>query len=280
MPEGLSRKAFLERSGLAALGAAGIYSILGELGAAPARAAIARASLPPEQHLMQGLRVITDNDVLVNVQPLYHQVVTATLKVDRTKKALQEAKHELEVALQAIERQFAPTPSGPRRDRRLGNALLPQVRPGCRRAQVPGLSAGRSQRGRPGSGRQPALPERSGEPRARAERRRDRLRERLARPRDAAVADALRIARARLRADEHPQGLRRRRLRWQAQHPEGDGDEGCASPAPRRYRRARSCFSASPRRSEARSAPTGSRTSRRCPALPTSGRTATSATGR
>src|SRR5579862_5678527 len=112
MREGLSRRAFLERSGLAALGAAGVYSALGELAAAPARAAIAKAALPPEQHLMQGLRVITDNDVLVNVQPLYHQVVTATLKVDRNKKALQEAKHELEVALQAIEQQYAPTPSG------------------------------------------------------------------------------------------------------------------------------------------------------------------------
>ncbi len=112
MAKGLSRRAFLERSGLAALGAAGVYSLLDGLGAAPARAAIARAALPPEQHLMQGLRVISDNDVLVNVQPVYHQVVTATLKVDRSKKALQEARHELEVALQAIEQQYAPTPSG------------------------------------------------------------------------------------------------------------------------------------------------------------------------
>jgi hypothetical protein len=111
VPDGLTRKAFLQRSGIAALGVAGVYGMLEELAAPLARAATTSA-FPPEQHLVQGLRVITDNDVAVTVPPLYHQVVTAELTVGRDKKALQEAKRSLEEALQAIERVYAPTPSG------------------------------------------------------------------------------------------------------------------------------------------------------------------------
>src|SRR6185437_3183259 len=56
----LTRKAFVERTALAALGAAGAYEALDVLAGAPARAAIAAAPLPPEQHLLQGGRVIVD----------------------------------------------------------------------------------------------------------------------------------------------------------------------------------------------------------------------------
>lgn len=112
MAEELTRKEFLQRSGLAALGAAGVYGLLDGIAAAPVRAAIARAALPPEQHLMQGLRVITDEGVRVTVPPLYHHVVTATLDVARTPKALGEARLALEHALAAVEAKYAPTPAG------------------------------------------------------------------------------------------------------------------------------------------------------------------------
>ena len=112
VPDDLSRRAFLQRSGLAALGATGVYSLLEEIAAAPARAATAAGALPPEQHLMQGLRVIVDNDVQVLIPPLHHQVVTAKLRVGRSKAALRDAQRSLEAALRAVERRYAPTPAG------------------------------------------------------------------------------------------------------------------------------------------------------------------------
>jgi hypothetical protein len=110
--ERLSRKAFLERSGLAALGAAGVYGVLDGLAAAPARAAVARSPLPPEQHLLQGMRVVTEDGVAVSVPPVHHQVVTGELTVARTPAAIRDARRALEQALRAIESRHAPTPSG------------------------------------------------------------------------------------------------------------------------------------------------------------------------
>lgn len=107
-----SRRGFLQRAGLAALGVSGVYSLLDGLAAAPARAAIAATGLPPEQHLMLGVRVIRDAGVRVTVPPLHHQVVTARLTVGRTPRALHEAKAELEAALRAIERRYLPSPAG------------------------------------------------------------------------------------------------------------------------------------------------------------------------
>jgi hypothetical protein len=108
----LTRKAFVERAALAALGAAGAYEALDVLAGTPARAAIAAAPLPPEQHLLQGGRVIVDDGVRVNVPPLHHQVVTAELTVGASRRELQHARATLENALAAIERRHRPTPSG------------------------------------------------------------------------------------------------------------------------------------------------------------------------
>ena len=108
----LSRRAFLERSGFAALGATGLYSLLEEVAALPARAAAAPAALAPEQHLMEGLRVIVDNDVPVLVPPLHHQVVTAKLRVGRGRRALLDAQRALGEALAAVERRYPPSPAG------------------------------------------------------------------------------------------------------------------------------------------------------------------------
>jgi hypothetical protein len=102
----------LERAGVAALGAAGVYEALDTIAPAPARAAIAKSSLPPEQHLLQGGRVIVDEGVRVSVPPLHHQVVTAELTVGTSRKALHDARRTLEEALAAIERRHTPTPRG------------------------------------------------------------------------------------------------------------------------------------------------------------------------
>ena len=61
---------------------------------------------------MRGLQTIVDNDVEVLVPPLHHQVVTAQLRVDRSKSALVEAQRTLEEVLRGLERRFPPTPGG------------------------------------------------------------------------------------------------------------------------------------------------------------------------
>ena len=63
MAKELSRREFLQRSGFAALGATGLYGLLDEIAATPARAATTAGVLPPEQHILEGLKVIVDNGV-------------------------------------------------------------------------------------------------------------------------------------------------------------------------------------------------------------------------
>jgi hypothetical protein len=108
----LTRRGFLERSGLAALGAAGVYALLDGVAARRALAAPGPVSLPAEQHIMRRLRVLVDSGVEVLVPPLHHQVVTAKLRVDRTKRALAEARGELEATLRSLDRKLPPTPAG------------------------------------------------------------------------------------------------------------------------------------------------------------------------
>ena len=112
MAGSLSRRSLLRRAGLAALGVTGVYGAVDSLAPAPARAAAESAAPPPEQHLLQGTRVIVDDGVLVSVPPLHHQVVTAELTVGRSRRDLRDARQTLERALSAIEARHAPTPSG------------------------------------------------------------------------------------------------------------------------------------------------------------------------
>jgi hypothetical protein len=108
----LSRRAFLQRSGLAALGAAGAYGLLADIAPPRAGAASARVSLPAEQHLMRGLRVLVDNEVAVLAPPVHHQVVTARLQLEPDKRRLRDARRALEQSLASLERELPPTPAG------------------------------------------------------------------------------------------------------------------------------------------------------------------------
>jgi hypothetical protein len=108
----LSRRELLQRAALTALGATGVYGTVDSLAAAPARAATESGPLPPEQHLLQGTRVIVDDGVLVNVPPLHHQVVTGELTVDTSRDELAAARHTLERALSSIEARHPATPRG------------------------------------------------------------------------------------------------------------------------------------------------------------------------
>lgn len=111
MAEAITRRRLLEQTGLAALGAAGIYGLVDAFAAAPARAAAGPRAVPAEQHVLRGLHVVTDNDVAVAVAPLHHEVVTAKLRLGRSKRELLEARGELEQALRRLDRAYAPTPS-------------------------------------------------------------------------------------------------------------------------------------------------------------------------
>ena len=109
----LTRRGFLEQSGLTALGAAGLYSLLDTIADVPARAAVARlAATAPEQHVVRGLSTIVDNGIAVVVPPLHHQVVSAELAVGRGKRALADARRALEQALRRVEQELERTPRG------------------------------------------------------------------------------------------------------------------------------------------------------------------------
>jgi hypothetical protein len=94
-----------------ALAAAGIYRLVDQLTAPPARVTAAGAPVP-EQHLLDGIRVIRDNGVEVLVPPLHHQVVTATVLVRESPAELDEARQGLEHALRRLDERFEATPAG------------------------------------------------------------------------------------------------------------------------------------------------------------------------
>jgi hypothetical protein len=94
----------------AALGAAGIYELVEQLGHSPER--LPTADRAPEQHLLHGLRVIEDEGVEVIVPPLHHQLVTARLKVDPRRAELLRAQAALEEALLDLDEEFESSARG------------------------------------------------------------------------------------------------------------------------------------------------------------------------
>ena len=104
----------------------GVYEFIDTFAKPPARTETAASPAPPftflpEQHLLQEVPVITDDGtgsssstgvLPVIVPPLHHQVVTATLKVDSSARALQQAQAQLELAIQTLEQTYPQTPGG------------------------------------------------------------------------------------------------------------------------------------------------------------------------
>jgi hypothetical protein len=106
----LTRRALLGSAAAGALGAAGIYEIVDRLAQPPARTKVELR--PPEQHVLEGLRVVVDNGVEVVVPPLHHQVVTARLRLGAGGARLREAQAELEAALARLDDAYEPSPAG------------------------------------------------------------------------------------------------------------------------------------------------------------------------
>jgi len=104
---GLTRRQALAGGAGAVAGAAGIYALVERHADAPSRPAPASA-LPPEQHLLDGVQVVTDNGVEVLVPPLHHAVVTAKV----VSGDLDKARNGLEDALADLESRYPATPAG------------------------------------------------------------------------------------------------------------------------------------------------------------------------
>ena len=106
----LTRRELLGGAAGAAVAGTGIYALVDKLAQAPQRKAA--GPLAPEQHLLDGIPVVTDNGVEVLVPPLHHQVVTAKLSVDEGSSALRDARAELEDSLARLDDRFEATPAG------------------------------------------------------------------------------------------------------------------------------------------------------------------------
>jgi hypothetical protein len=106
----LTRRQALVGAAAGAVGAAGIYELVDQLtgGSTPARTATPVTL--PEQHLLDGVRVVTSDGVLVLVPPLHHEILTATVTADRSN--LADARGELEQLLAGIDADHPASPAG------------------------------------------------------------------------------------------------------------------------------------------------------------------------
>ncbi|HEV8064993.1 MAG TPA: hypothetical protein VGP46_09185 [Acidimicrobiales bacterium] len=122
MPAGtaFSRRRFLGVSVASAVASAGAYGLIERLAPPQARWRadlvdyVRRPDLPVEQYLFCETAVVANDGVEVDVPPLHHEVVTATLKVDPSAAALRRAGAELEKVLSSLEDEglLTYTPAG------------------------------------------------------------------------------------------------------------------------------------------------------------------------
>ena len=106
----LTRRQLIAGGAVAGLGAAGIYELVDQLSGSPARPAA--EGLTPEQHLLQGVRIVEDNQVEVVVPPLHHQLVTARVALADRRSDLAGAQGALESVLAKLDQRYEQTPAG------------------------------------------------------------------------------------------------------------------------------------------------------------------------
>ena len=85
-----------------------------------------RATALPEQHLLDGVRIVESDSVEVLVPPLHHEILTATLAVDRSD--LRDAQRELAARARRARPRLRALARRARRDGRLGAPVLPAAR--------------------------------------------------------------------------------------------------------------------------------------------------------
>jgi hypothetical protein len=105
----LTRRSVLAGAAAGAIGASGIYELVDRLsGSSPPR--VATGPRGPEQHLLEGIRVVRSDGIEVLVPPLHHEIFTARIAVDRAD--LRDAQSTLEQMLSKLDAEYAPTPAG------------------------------------------------------------------------------------------------------------------------------------------------------------------------
>ncbi len=105
----LTRRQFVVGTAAGAVGAAGIYELVDQFsGGSPQRAAATVAF--PEQHLLDGVRVVQSNGIEVLVPPLHHEILTARVAV--SPRDARDAQRELERVLSGLDGDYAPSPAG------------------------------------------------------------------------------------------------------------------------------------------------------------------------
>ena len=105
----LTRRQVLAGAAAGVVGAGGIYELVDQLtGGSPQRAAGGRRL--PEQHLLDGVRIVQSNGVEVLVPPLHHEILTARVVANRA--GLRDAQASLADVLAGLDADYAPTPAG------------------------------------------------------------------------------------------------------------------------------------------------------------------------
>jgi hypothetical protein len=102
-----TRRQVLVGAATSGLGAVGLYELVDRLTSSPA-AMRSQGRLHAEQHLLDGVAVMSDNGVAVSVPPLHHAVITAEVVTDE----LRGAQRKLEQTLLDLEGRYPPTPAG------------------------------------------------------------------------------------------------------------------------------------------------------------------------
>ena len=208
----LTRRALLGSAAAGALAAAGVYELVDKLADSPSRPAAGPA--PPEQHLLDGIGVVVDNDVEVLVPPLHHQIVTATLAVSPRPADLTEAAETFESAIRQLESRYDRTPAGLGITVAWGMPYFDRYVPRQAARHLPVDERATAAQGRPFA----HSPTRSASPAIRPGHVSRRTTSpcscgATARPHRGRSEDAVHGARRHLPRHEHSQGIRRRRVR-------------------------------------------------------------------
>ena len=106
----LTRKQFVAGAAAGAVvGASGIYELVDRFSGSTPKRTAAPVEFP-EQHLLDGIRVVRSDNVEVLVPPLHHEIVTARVTVGRAD--LADARRTLDAVLAGLDADYAPSPAG------------------------------------------------------------------------------------------------------------------------------------------------------------------------
>src|SRR5260370_592927 len=105
----LTRRQVIVGAAAGAVGATGLYELVDQFtGGSPKPAT--RAKVFPEQHLLDGVRIVDSEGVEVLVPRLHHEILTARVSAGHAN--LRSAQAELEHLLAQLDADYAPSPAG------------------------------------------------------------------------------------------------------------------------------------------------------------------------